>query len=294
MKSIDATGNFTHKTALNRSSWRPGHFLARAFLLVLIMLILSINTAYAIPKRMNAIKGTPIIDGKIDEIWSKAETIDVKTKSFTFTTYASPVTAKVKTLWDEDNLYCLAEINDPVLSGTLGHDPWERDSIEFLVDQSMNREEGHHFDEHGGHYRVDALEGTLSGRYEAYELAVRNGTASACSVVTDYGYLVEIAMPWSTLKGKVKPGVMVGFQVAINDDPGKGRRDGIVLWNGEDAWSVAHTWKLGDLRLTDENGLWDIENPDTGDMILLYCLCALAALFIICGQHLFRSRKRVI
>src|SRR5690554_5970773 len=129
-------------------------------LLILVLFILvtySSGVVFAVAKEMDVIKGTPVIDGNIDDIWDKANVIDVKTRSYTFTDNPTKVTAKVWTLWDEDNLYCLAEVIDPVISATLGTDPWERDSIEFVIDQSNNREVGNHFDEHGGHYRVDAV-----------------------------------------------------------------------------------------------------------------------------------------
>jgi endo-1,4-beta-xylanase len=222
------------------------------FLIVILIISVFGIQAFAIPKSTEALKGTPVIDGEPDGIWEQAKEIEVKTQSFTFTTNASPCTAKVKTLWDENNLYCLAEIKDPVISDK-GIKPWDRDSIEFVIDQSNNKkEEGHHYDEHGGHYRVEAVNGEITGRYDAYEKAAAAGTLKAKAILTEDGYRVEIAMPWTTLLGKTEPGTTIGFQVAINDDSGVGTRDGIIQWNSEDAWSVAHTEKIGNLVLSAE------------------------------------------
>jgi len=60
------------------------------------------------PRFASAIKGTPTIDGKVDSLWSKAETISVDT----FSVGTSGATATAKVLWDEKYIYVLAEVKD--------------------------------------------------------------------------------------------------------------------------------------------------------------------------------------
>ncbi|MFR6399797.1 sugar-binding protein [Ruminococcus sp.] len=51
------------------------------------------------------------IDGTIDSVWDDAPTIDVNTFSV-----GNGATGTAKMLWDENNLYVLTEVTDPVLS----------------------------------------------------------------------------------------------------------------------------------------------------------------------------------
>ena len=70
-----------------------------------------IVTLKAQPKSATATYGTPAIDGTIDSVWDDAPTIDVNTFSV-----GNGATGTAKMLWDENNLYVLTEVTDPVLS----------------------------------------------------------------------------------------------------------------------------------------------------------------------------------
>jgi endo-1,4-beta-xylanase len=234
--------------------------MLRTFAVVVISTIILGCTAFAAegtekeespapPKTAFAVKGTPVIDGKIDAIWAKAKPFVAETQSFTYVYHPSVCEAKVRTLWDDKNLYCLAEVKDPVISA-VGIDPWERDSIEFVVDQSNNKKDiKHEFDTAGGQYRVDAVTGTISGRFYAFEKSFSEDKIIGKSVIIKCGYRVELAIPWTTLKGKVKVGTVVGFDLQINDDSGIGVRDGMVLWNSNNADSCWRTDLCGNLKL---------------------------------------------
>jgi len=60
-----------------------------------------------------AVKGTPVIDGEIDEIWASANVIIPQRYK---QNKISPVKGEFKVLWDEKNLYVLAKVIDPVIS----------------------------------------------------------------------------------------------------------------------------------------------------------------------------------
>jgi hypothetical protein len=63
--------------------------------------------------------------------------------------------------------------------------------------------------------------------------------------LVDGGYIVEMAIK---LKTAPKPGVSMGFDAQVNDDPGTGSRQGVMIWQdkSDNTWqSMAKTGLLG-------------------------------------------------
>lgn len=91
-----------------------------------------------------AAKGTPVIDGEIDEIW--ATTTEYTVAHFIVQgTGAEPATVTFRILWDETYLYFLYVVDDPTMGSpayeetSLASNIWKRDSLAFSFDPEYNR-----------------------------------------------------------------------------------------------------------------------------------------------------------
>ena len=171
-------------------------------------------------RTVQAIKGTPVIDGKIDELWKKAPRILTDRwvdEGSSLADDEQPATAFVRCLWDDGHLYCLAEVRDSKIS-TAGGDAWQRDSVEFFIDGNLSR--GETYDADDAQYRTDADGETSFGEStdsENYKSAVTR---------TKDGYIVEACIKLKTGEGK-----KIGFDVQVNNDAGQGIRQSLMKWN---------------------------------------------------------------
>jgi hypothetical protein len=191
-------------------------------------------------RHYKAMRGTPEIDGKIDELWQNVprmltsrpvEELDILSDG------ESPATAEVKCLWDDQFLYCLAVVKDPKVS-TTGAEHYEQDSVEFFVDGNLGR--AVHYDDDDAQYRTSAAGKVSCGptsQLENYESAFQR---------TDDGYIVEARI-------KIETGVSkkIGFDVQVNNDNGSGRRESAMKWNDStnDTWQNAS--RMGVLEMID-------------------------------------------
>ena len=171
-------------------------------------------------REMKAFKGTPKVDGKVDDLWMGVPRV-LTSRSIDeldeLSAEQKASTAWVRCLWDEEHLYCLAEVKDNAISSEAG-DEWDRDGVEFFIDRNFSRTST--YDDDDAQYRTepDGNESTGSG----------NDLSTYKSVVTktENGYIVEVCID---LKGKV--GKKIGFDVQVNNDPGDGRRMSAMKWN---------------------------------------------------------------
>jgi endo-1,4-beta-xylanase len=182
-----------------------------------------------------AFMGTPVIDGKIDEIWDSAMMIETGR----WVSGTSGATAKVRTLWDENYLYVLAEVTDSLLSKASSN-AHEQDSVEIFVD--LNNGKTTTYEEDDAQYRINFDNETSFNPSSKSELL-----QSATSIV-DGGYIVEAAISWN---GKnVYEFTRIGFDVQVNnDEDGNGTRDSVAIWNDISGNSWQNTSGLGILEL---------------------------------------------
>ncbi|WP_336923388.1 endo-1,4-beta-xylanase [Aquipuribacter sp. SD81] len=177
----------------------------------------------------------PVVDGEVDDVWSSAEVVTTDTQ----VSGSGGATAEVRTLWQGQTLYVLAEVSDPVLDAT-GSDPWQQDSVELFVDAGNVR---------NGPYRYDDTQIRIS-----YENTVSFGTGdegfqanrldSATSVV-DGGYVVEASVGLLESGGL---GTFHGFDVQVND-AADGARTGIRSWADPTGLGYQTTSRWGVLEL---------------------------------------------
>lgn len=187
------------------------------------------------PKFMQAVYGTPTIDGTIDSIWSKANTVDVNT----FSEGSDGATATAKVLWDADNVYVLMKVKDPLLSKASA-DTYQQDSVEIFIDEDNAKSSSY---EHGDvQYRVNFdNEPSINGVNDVESF-------TSATSLTDDGYIVEIAIP--SRLGGFTANQMLGFDFQVNDDAdGDGKRDNVSNWNDLTGQGYQNTSSYGVIEL---------------------------------------------
>ncbi len=179
--------------------------------------------------------GKPIVDGTIDEVWKATEETSTDVVVFGSLQNAK---ATARMLWDEEYLYVLAVITDPVLNKE-NNNPWEHDSFEIFIDE--NNEKATSYQEDDSQFRVNYLNEQLYGTGaspERFKTVVK---------LIEGGYLIEAAIKWKTIKPAHN--MIIGFDIQVNDASEQGRRVGVLKWCDptDDSWQ--NTSKLGNLRL---------------------------------------------
>lgn len=178
-------------------------------------------------------RGTPVIDGQADGIWNNTQTLVTDRRKARL---PGPSGANVKTLWDESNLYVLADVIDPVVNANnpKSYGDWDEDSVEIYVDE--NNSKSTTYDANDFQYRVN-----YAGKLSA------NTNLEAAVKLTDTGYLVEAKIPFKTITAH--EGLTIGFDIQVSDDPGTGHRQYIASWNSEDERQSVSMFTIGDLIL---------------------------------------------
>lgn len=161
-------------------------------------------------------KGTPTIDGTVNDSWSDSNVINVNE----FLQGESGATAKIRTMYDESYLYVLAEVTDTT-PNNVSENPWEQDSIEIFIDEDFARSSIYEDDDVQYRVSMDNVV-SLNGGPEVSKFISKTST-------TDTGYVVTMSIPF--LEGSKSGGSKIGFDVQVNDDQGSGKRDAFTKWN---------------------------------------------------------------
>ncbi len=185
------------------------------------------------PNTLNAVKGTPVIDGTVDEIWNQAKEEPVRVMTMAW----QGATGTVKTLWDEKNIYVLVRVKDKTLN-TDNKNAYEQDSVELFLDE--NNDKSYYYQEDDGQFRVSCKNMVTfgsNGKREGFQSSVK---------VTEEGYLVEARIPLTTTAEK---GKVMGFDVQINDSNERGERISVAKFNDDSDNSWQSTARWGNLLL---------------------------------------------
>ena len=191
---------------------------------------------------------TPItIDGTVDAIWNNASVVSASaTKLLSGTvTNAADLSGNFKALWDNTNLYVLANVSDDVLKHD-SQNAYDDDGIEVYVD--INNDKATTYGANDVQYSFDWNNGTTIGVLPSGRLTT--GISYAIVTVTG-GYAVEASIPWSTLQGTPAVNQLVGIDFMINDDDDGGTRDGKLSWNASSDSAWTDPSKMGTGQLMD-------------------------------------------
>ena len=169
-----------------------------------------------------------VIDGTIDGNWSMAASYSIDQLIGGSVADAADLSGTFRVIWDDTYLYTLIEVNDDAIINDSGPlIPWMDDGIEIFLDPDYS---------HGNSY--DGINDYAFGIRVADErlftlpTSLNDTTGFLHSSVIGAGsYVVEVAVPWTTLGVIPVAGAFVGFDVQLNDDDDGLLRDGKLSWN---------------------------------------------------------------
>lgn len=195
--------------------------------------------------------GTISVDADADAAWGNAINIPLTINK------GSEASANAKVLWDDDNLYVYATVNDAVLDKT-GAQTHEQDSLEVFIDEDNGKTAS--YGEDDKQYRINYNnEQSFNGKK-----CLAENVKSATKTI-DGGYVVEAAFKWTDIKPA--NGTKIGLELQINDAKG-GKRIGTLSWYDETGmgWSGSNVYGTVELTgKTGSNGGGSSVNPGTSD-----------------------------
>lgn len=167
-------------------------------LAVLMMSVLALPVAAA--SETDVLYGTPVIDGVLDEMYTKSASVVLDNLEFYVDGQTDELTSAEGTttymLWDENYLYLCTVVNDTTVAATVDS------AVDYTVWNTCDNVE---------HY-VRSADWTAGGQVHVGCLGEglrndTNGTSDVCDMtnakvaatVTDTGYVVELALPIDTL-----------------------------------------------------------------------------------------------
>ena len=196
--------------------------------------------------------GTPTIDGVKDDIWNKANMIEIKDPPERFDLPANQVaTGKVWTLWDGNFLYLYIEVKDSIIDSVKKDDLWNQDAVGIMLDFAYIRDPEVSFrdlpesDRYAGYFNVSPIAPetnnfapempTIFG-LEQYSSKVK----TFCKIV-DGGYVIEAAVP--LIYKQYQPGDKIGMEIFLNNAIGNQTREGIMMWKDRDGALGEQSWQ---------------------------------------------------
>ena len=195
--------------------------------------------------------GTISVDADADAAWGNAVNIPLTINK------GSEASANAKVLWDDDNLYVYATVNDAVLDKT-GAQTHEQDSLEVFIDEDNGKTAS--YGEDDKQYRINyENEQSFNGKK-----CLAENVKSATKTI-EGGYVVEAAFKWTDIKPA--NGAEIGLEFQINDAKG-GKRIGTLSWYDETGmgWSGSNVYGTVELTgKTGSNGGGSSVNPGISD-----------------------------
>jgi len=190
----------------------------------------------------------PEIDAQADEIWNTAETFWLNIKKD-----EPHAASKVKALWDDKNLYLYAMIEDSQISDS-NEDPELRDCLEVCLDEQFS---GHTKYQKGDRRYLIDTQNVVSSYGEKKDPEV----VTSAVKMTEYGYVIEVAIPWQIKSLKVHS--RIGIELRVHDADASGKPLGIVGWADETGMADTSPACFGCAKLfTSGEAKEDGENPD--------------------------------
>ncbi len=181
--------------------------------------------------RMVAYFGSPVIDGKVDKVWSSAQTVTPK-----YITSNLKTSATFKALWDDNALYILATVKDSDLSVQSGT-PYMQDSFEIFLDENNDKTQEYGVDDL--HFRVNYENA------QTVDSGDKDRFYTSASKVKG-GYVIETRV---ALKSKPANKKVLGIELQINDAKGTNRAGTVNVFDSTgSAWNDAR--KFGEVLLT--------------------------------------------
>jgi hypothetical protein len=177
----------------------------------------------------------PVIDGKIDNVWTSAVQYNIDKKFLSEKpTFGDVGTTYWKALWDDNGMYILIVANDdawfPWWAPGGGFNGWEYDKVELYFDTNFILADG--VGGQGGstgnrQIAPDSEAGRVDGQLNT--TPVLGGEVQYAYFVSDPTWNVEYFVPWESIPDKngdkFDPSRKMGFDITLIDrDPGDSGR----------------------------------------------------------------------
>ncbi|MFH0755997.1 MAG: sugar-binding protein, partial [Bacteroidota bacterium] len=238
----DGDGNLDGKLSWHQSadeSWHNGGYMGN---LKLLPVFVDLGSTKAAPQQM-------AIDGVVEGNWNQAIAMPLLRENLvTGITNAADFSGTVKALWDADNVYILLQVKDDTLVTTLNNS-WERDHYSVYFDISNLKQNADLVDDLAE--PMDSVQFMLEKIWSVagglpLNLKINNDTLMPgvdFVEVIDSGtsYLLELAVPFSSIGVNLTAGKVIGFDAKIGDNDGDGNLDGKLSWNqiADESWHNA-------------------------------------------------------
>lgn len=175
----------------------------------------------------------PLIDGRMDDLWNKVVPAVIANVNKGEVATTQDLSGSFRLMWDQDNLYVLAEVTDDALFND-SPETHADDAVELYLDPQYNR--GTTYDD----YDVQLKFGWDD---VAQKLADSRGPHDGvvyASLTTETGYIIEAAIPWTTLGVTPSVGAQLGLEVMLCDDDNGLAGEAKMAWwatKTDDAWT---------------------------------------------------------
>lgn len=167
------------------------------------------------------------MDGEIDQIWHAQDPFTIAVLQNGTIENGADFSAEWYGLWDDTYFYFLIDVTDQFLESEAGADIWRNDRIEvyFNMDNVKPGGNGHNGDnyQYAFHWNKPDEEFVSNSTWDGIEWG---------QMTTDYGYVVEVKIPWTTLTTQftAEEDWSFGFDIAINDNDGSSVYDSVTYW----------------------------------------------------------------
>ena len=205
-------------------------------LAALMVTALSISASAA--SSIEAAAGTAEIDGEKDDIYV-CDPIDINIDETTGAVNTDNATGKAWVAWDDDYIYTYIEVTDSTVTAAANvTNIWQNDSIEFYLNVSGT--EGAITDIDAAQYTYGPSFTTFAGGGKHRDDNMAN--AKSAYTYTDYGYTVELAIPWGANYTPAADDVITGGFGIDDDTDGDASTREFHLFSGDGlgtAWQTA-------------------------------------------------------
>lgn len=199
----------------------------------------------------------PQIDGTIDDVWNvNATAAQLKNSIVGTVSNTSDLSGWFKAMWDNTNLYILANVTDQTLNND-SQNSYDDDAIEVYLD--INNDKASTYGANDVQYSFGFNDGTVVG-----VLPTGRSTSGVTYKVVEKvgglaGYIVEAKIPWSTVQGTPAIDQLLGIEFMINDDDNGTARDKKLAWTAttDNAWENPSVFGVGKLAKETVTGIDD-------------------------------------
>lgn len=219
-----------------------------AIVLALALLFCMQLSAFAASDaKMEAVYGTPVIDGVIDDVWATADKQDIALVDEEVIPSETKTRGSFRTMWDENYFYVLVEVDKagvPISSGG-GKNENSDDCADLCLTLDGNFEATlSNGDDYAGVLRV-VEDGTKSGFGYLFEM-LEDEFKGVMVRTSDSSYVVEYAVPWDDIKPEA--GHVLSLDIQINDATDDART-GLVTWAATPCYCWKESYEHGTITL---------------------------------------------